>query len=364
MSAGEVASTGAPNARPQASPVVVAVDAEGGDNAPAAIVEGALVAASEGIRVVLTGRETVLRDLVAGKPGAGNVEIVHAPEVIGFHDEPARAVRDHPDSSLVVAARLVADGKAQALFSAGSSGALLAASLLTIKRMRGVQRPAIAVVLPAVPAPVVLLDAGANAEVRAEHLRQFALLGQAFAHEVLGVDKPTVGLLSIGEEESKGTPLVLEAHELLTTDSRIEFCGNVEGRDLLVHKADVVVTDGFTGNVALKTSEGAGKALMSMLKQAASSSARAKAGGLLMRPALHGVRAALDPEMYGGAHLLGMARPVVVGHGSTGATGAANAVRFAHRAASGDLLATIETQLAAPGAQTPAPDSVNAAEQA
>jgi phosphate acyltransferase len=347
--------TSSPPAAPRAeqgrlSAVVVAVDAEGGDNAPAAIVDGALTAAAEGIGVILTGRETVLRELIGDRSGAGNVEVVHAPEVIGFHDEPARAVRDHPDSSLVVAARLVAEGRAQALFSAGNSGAILAAGLLTIKRMRGIQRPAIAVVLPAVPSPVVLLDAGANAEVRAEHLRQFALLGQAFAREVLGVAKPTVGLLSIGEESSKGTPLVIEAHGLLAEDPRIEFYGNVEGRDLLVHKADVVVTDGFTGNVALKTSEGAGKALMMMLREAATSSARAKAGGLLLKPALAGVRAALDPEMYGGAHLLGMARPVVVGHGSTGSTGAANAVRFAARAAAGDLLAVIEAQLAAPAA--------------
>ena len=287
---------------------VVAVDAEGGDNAPAAIVEGVLVAASEGIRVILTGREAVLRELVAGRPGASSVEFVDAPEIIGFSEEPARAVRDHPQSSLVVAARLVAQGRAQAVFSAGNSGALLAAALLTIKRMRGIQRPAIAVVLPAVPSPVVLLDAGANAEVRPAHLLQFALMGQAFAREVLGVRRPSVGLLSIGEEANKGTPLVVEAHALLRDDPRVDFLGNVEGRDLLVHRADVVVTDGFTGNVALKTSEGAGKALITMLRDSALSSVRARAGGLLLKPALRGMRAALDPEMYGGAHLLGMAR--------------------------------------------------------
>jgi glycerol-3-phosphate acyltransferase PlsX len=326
--------------------VTVAVDAMGGDNAPQAVVAGALQAAAEGIGVLLVGRSAEVGGLLAGRAGSAGVEIVEASDVIGAGDEPVSSVKAHPDASMVVAARLVAEGRADAVFSAGNTGAFVAASLFTVRRMPGVKRPAICTVLPAVPRPVVLLDAGANAEVRPEHLRQFAHMGQAFAREVLGVARPTVALLSIGEEPGKGTQLVVEAHRLLAADGGLDFFGNVEGRDLLVHKADVVVTDGFTGNVALKTAEGAARALMGNLKTAVTSSARGRLGALLLRGDLRALRDRLDPEEYGGQHLLGMSRPVVIGHGSTGERGAANAVRYAARAASGGLLAAIERQLA------------------
>jgi glycerol-3-phosphate acyltransferase PlsX len=324
----------------------VAVDAMGGDNAPEAVVAGALQAASEGVGVLLVGRASLLADLIAGKREAASIEIVDAPDVIGAGDEPVSSVRAHPDASMVVAARLVAEGRADAAFSAGNTGAFVAASLLTVRRMRGVKRPAICAVLPAVPRPVVLLDVGANAEVRSEHLRQFAHMGRAFASEVLGVARPTVALLSIGEEPGKGTSLVVETHRLLAADPDLDFFGNVEGRDLLVHKADVVVTDGFTGNVALKTAEGAARALFVNLRGAAASSTPGRLGALLLRRDLRALRDRLDPEEYGGLHLLGMSRPVVIGHGSTGVRGAANAVRYAARAASGGMLAAIEHQLA------------------
>ncbi len=336
--------------------VTVAVDAMGGDNAPQAIVVGALEAAAEGTRVLLVGGTSQLERLVDGQAGAANVELVEAATVIGSGDEPVSSVRAHPDASMVVAARLVAEGRADAAFSAGNTGAFVAASLLTVHRMRGVKRPAICTVLPAVPRPVLLLDAGANAEVRPEHLRQFAHMGQAFAREVLGIEKPTVALLSIGEEPGKGTTLVIEAHRVLAEDPGLDFYGNVEGRDLLIHKADVVVTDGFTGNVALKTAEGAGRAMMSSLKESvAAAGVRGRIGALLLRQDLRGLRARLDPEEYGGQHLLGMSSPVVIGHGSSGARGAANAVRYAARAASGGLIAAIERQLAAasPAAEPP-----------
>jgi phosphate acyltransferase len=327
---------------PAAPAVIIAVDAEGGDNAPRAIVEGALRAASAQIHVLLVGRAARLRELVGGAPYA---EIVDAAEVIGSGDEPARAVRDKPQSSMMVAARLVAEGRADAFYSAGNTGACLAAGLLTVRRLKGVLRPAICVVLPSQPRPTVLLDAGANAEVQPAHLRQFAVLGRAFCREVLGVAEPTVGLLSIGEEPGKGRPQVVEAHGLLAADLGLAFYGNVEGRDLLNSTVDVVVTDGFTGNVALKASEGAAKAVLALLKQAVAQSARAKVGALLLKPDLVRIRAALDPEEYGAMHLLGMNRPMLIGHGSSGARGAENAVRYAARAVSGHLVEAIAARL-------------------
>ena len=322
--------------------VVIAVDAEGGDNAPQAIVEGALRAASAETNVLLVGRAERLRELVGD---AAHAEIVDAPDVIGSGDEPAHAVRDKPQSSLVTTARLVAEGRADAFYSAGNTGACLAAGLLTVRRLKGVLRPAICVVLPSQPRPTVLLDAGANAEVQPAHLRQFAVLGRAFCREVLGVAEPTVGLLSIGEEPGKGTPQVIEAHRLLSADLGPAFFGNVEGRDLLNSTVDVVVTDGFTGNVALKASEGAAKAVLGLLKQAVARSSRAKVGALLLKPDLVHIRAALDPEEYGAMHLLGMNRPMLIGHGSSGARGAENAVRYAARAVSGHLVEAIAARL-------------------
>jgi glycerol-3-phosphate acyltransferase PlsX len=324
----------------------VAVDAQGGDNAPQAIVEGALRVAGPSLRVVLVGRAGRLAELVAGAPG---FEIVDAPEVIGSGEEPGHAVRSKPHSSLVVAARLVAEGRADAFFSAGNTGACLAAGLVTVRRLKGLLRPAICVVLPGRPHPTVMLDAGANAEVQPAHLRQFATLGRAFCREVLGVTEPTVGLLSIGEEPGKGTPLVIEAHQLLASDLGSAFYGNVEGRDLLNGTVDVVVTDGFSGNVALKASEGTARAVMGLLKEAISGSARGKLGALLLRPHLLRVRTAVDPEEYGAMHLLGMNKPMLIGHGSSGARGVENALRYAARAVTSNLVESIAARLAEEG---------------
>jgi len=324
---------------PVRRPVVrVAVDAQGGDNAPAAIVQGALQAASADLEVLLVGRGAEIEPLVGG---ATHVRLVEAPDVIGGGEEPANAVRSKPDSSMVVATRLVAQGEADAVFSAGNTGAFLAAGLLSVRRLPGVLRPAICQVLPSLPRPTLLLDVGANAEVKPEHLRQFAHMGSAFASEVLGVREPVVGLLSIGEEPGKGTPQVVAAHALLAADAGLRFYGNVEGRDLLSSVVDVVVTDGFSGNVALKTAEGAARAVMGLVKQAVGTSWRAKLGGRLLKPDLLRVRAAVDPEEYGAAHLLGMRRPVLVGHGSSGARGVENAVRFAGLAVRSGLVEAI-----------------------
>ncbi len=270
-----------------------------------------------------------------------------AADRIGSGDEPVEAVRGRPQSSLVVAARLVADGRADAFVSMGNTGAALAAGLLHVHRIRGVLRPALCTLLPAVPLPVVFLDAGANAEVRPEALRQFAVLGQVFAQEMLGIERPSVGLLSIGEEPTKGTQLVIEAHRLMAADPQINFFGNVEGRDLTRHTVDVIVADGFSGNVALKVFEGTARTIVGEIRNAVLGSLRAKIGAAIISRDLKRIGEALDPEQYGGAYLLGLRRPMIVGHGSSHAEGVANAILTASRGVTSDLLPTIARRLGA-----------------
>jgi glycerol-3-phosphate acyltransferase PlsX len=243
-------------------------------------------------------------------------------------DKPREAVREKRDSSLFVACKLVGDARAEAVVSAGNTGAMLAAGLVEIRRLPGVLRPGIAVVIPTRRGPSVLIDSGANADARPEHLVQFAHMGAVFAHEVLGVAEPNVALLSIGEEPEKGNELTLAAHALLR-DSGLDFRGNVESRDLLRGAADVVVTDGFTGNVALKLLEGTIKTLLDTLRGELSSTTRGKVGGLLIRPAARGLRERLDPDTYGGAYLLGLRGLVVIAHGNSSRRAIANAVRYA-----------------------------------
>jgi glycerol-3-phosphate acyltransferase PlsX len=302
-------------------PVTVAVDALGGDHAPDAIVAGAADAASEAIRPVLYGP--------AGLDAQG-LELVPTEGVVEMDDKPAEAVRSKPESSLVRAVRAVAEGEADAVVSAGNTGAMLAASLLHVRRLPGVYRPGIAIVIPGRRGPTVLIDAGANADARPEHLLQFAHMGSVFAAEILDVPEPEVRLLSIGEEPEKGNQLTLEAHELLASSS-LRFGGNVEGRALLEGAGDVVVCDGFTGNVALKTLEGAIRSVLGALRREIEASPRGKLGGLLIRPASHGLRTRLDPETYGGGYLLGLRGLVVIAHGSSSRQAIANAVRLAAR---------------------------------
>jgi glycerol-3-phosphate acyltransferase PlsX len=323
--------------------VRVAVDAAGGDNAPEAVVEGALAVAAPSLTVVLVGDEARLRPLVAA---AAHVEIVHAGDVIASDDEPASAARHKTGSSMVVGAKMVAEGAADAFVGAGNTGAMLACALLYIRRQKGVQRPAICTIMPAAPTPIALLDVGANADVRPDHLRQFALMGQIFARELMGIERPRVGLLSIGEEPTKGSQLVLEAHKLIAADERIDFYGNVEGRDIMNRVVDVIVSDGFTGNVALKTIEGTARAIMRALRTAIDHSAVTKLGALALRGELLRLRAALDPEEYGGAFLVGMSAPVVIAHGSSGSRGIANAIRQGRRGVVTALLPTIAAELA------------------
>lgn len=307
----------------------------GGDHAPDEIVAGALRAHVEGIHILLAGPSERLEKLLAdaGTAPDSGLEVVDAQDVIAMDDhDPARAVRSRRNSSIGVACRLVSDGRADAVFSAGSTGAALAGAVLETGRIRGVARPAIALVLPFPNAPTVLVDAGANADVRPEHLVGFALLGSTFATVRLGVETPRVGLLSVGEEPGKGNELAKTAYPLLQ-EADVQFIGNVEGRDIPSERVDVVVTDGFTGNIALKLMEGTARAVASGVREAARSNPIAALGGLMLRPALGGLRSRMDPNETGGAILLGLRGVAVVAHGSSTPDGIANAIRLAQRSA-------------------------------
>jgi glycerol-3-phosphate acyltransferase PlsX len=295
----------------------------GGDNAPGEIIAGARRAQEEhGIPVVLVGRPEDLTDI-------GDLEVIEASEVIAMDAEPGASVRRMKDSSLVRAAEAVRDGRASAMVSAGNTGATMASALLRMGRISGVARPAIATLLPTPGStPTVLLDSGANAECSPEWLVQFGQMGAVFARDRLGIERPRVALLSIGEEPGKGSPLVKEAYAAMTEAEFLgaEFIGNVEGRDLLTDAVDVIVTDGFTGNVALKTAEGALKALMTALLTAMAGRPEALAAAEVLTPELDSLYREFHPDTYGGAMLLGVRGVCIISHGSTGATAMENAI--------------------------------------
>jgi glycerol-3-phosphate acyltransferase PlsX len=324
----------------------VAVDAMGGDRAPEEIVAGALEAVSDEVEPVLFGRRKEL------EPLAGGLEIVHADDVVAMDEKPSDAARDKRQSSMFAACRAVGEGSAGAVVSAGNTGAMLAAGLLEMRRLPDVHRPAIAVPLPAIGGTTVLIDAGANADARPEHLVQFAHMGAVFARELLGIDEPTVALLSIGEEPEKGNRLAREAHPLLA-ESGLRFQGNIESRELLSHVADVVVCDGFTGNMALKLMEGTIKTLLDALRAEIASTPRGKLGGILIRPAARRLRHRLDPDTYGGAYLLGLRGLAVIAHGSSSRTAVANAIRLGARGARADVVERVAARLAERVAATP-----------
>ena len=320
----------------------VAVDAMGGDKAPAEIVTGAIRARDElGVDVVLVGRPEELGD-------TAGLEVIAASEVIAMDADPARSVRTMKDSSLVRAAEAVRDGKACAMVSAGNTGATMASALLRMKRLAGVGRPAIATPIPCpgADAPTVLLDAGANAECTPEWLVQFAQMGAVYARHRYGIEAPRVGLLSIGEEPTKGTPLVKETHALLAAGDWADACGgtfvgNVEGRDVMSPDLDVVVTDGFTGNVVLKTLEGGMKALVKAILAAFDVSAETQAARDVLLPALLPLYGQLDPDNTGGAMLLGLTGPCIISHGSSSATAVVNAVKVATEMVDADLVGAV-----------------------
>jgi phosphate acyltransferase len=326
----------------------------GGDHAPGEIVAGAVAAAREDkIDVLLAGpREQLEKALAeAGAVADDGIEVVDAPDVIAMDDhDPARAVRTRKDASISVASRLVKEGRADAVFSAGSTGAALAGAVLHVGRIRGVARPAIAIVLPFDPSPTVLVDAGANADVRPEHLAGFGVLGSVFAKVRLGIENARVGLLNVGEEPGKGSELAQTAFPLLQA-ADLNFIGNVEGRDLPSDRVDVVVTDGFTGNVVLKTLEGFARFLMNELLKIFTATDEAKAASDVLMPGLLELALTLRPESHGGAHLLGVKGVCIIGHGSSNAEAVRAALRIASQTVEGGLVTEI-TQALGTGATT------------
>lgn len=327
------------------SQVVIALDAMGGEHMPQAAVEGAINAHLAGARVILVGDETVLKPELR-RLGGVDLDIVHASDVISM-DEHAADVRRRRDSSVMVGMRLVKEGRAHACVSMGHSGATMAAALLVLGRLEGLDRPAILANVPKTEGFVGLLDVGANADCRPAWLQQFALMGSAYVQHVWGVSNPKVGLMSIGEEPHKGNELTREAHVLLAATEGINFFGNVEGRDLFSGVVDVVVTDGFTGNVILKLAEGEARTLFGWVRDALQSDLRSKIGGLLAKPALKRIATRMDPAEYGAQPLLGVNGYAFIGHGSADARAVASAVRTARRAVQANAVQRMATALAA-----------------
>jgi glycerol-3-phosphate acyltransferase PlsX len=322
----------------------IALDAMGGDFAPQQTVLGAIDAVSRGVDVVLVGDEEPIRAELE-KAGGLDLPVVHAPEVIGMSEDPAAAIREKKRSSISVAAGLVRDGEAAGMVSAGSTGAAMAAAAIVIGRVAGVSRPAIATIFP-LGTPTVVLDAGANIDVKPEHLAQFAVMGSVIAQVYLDVDEPTVGLLNIGEEAGKGRDLEKATFRLMS-EQAIRFVGNVEGRDLGRGKADVIVTDGFTGNVLLKTAEGTARAVGRVIFEAlaADEDPDVQAASRVILPRLMSLRERFDPEAYGGAHLVGVKGTVVIAHGSSSRVAIANALAMAAEGAERGLVTRIEAGL-------------------
>jgi glycerol-3-phosphate acyltransferase PlsX len=327
--------------------VTVAVDAGGADLGPAEVAAGAARAAAAGTNVILFGPKREIGPVAAG------VEVVDAPVSIAKAADPAFAVRSTPEASIVQAARAVAEGRAQALVSGGSTGAALAAGLFNMRRDRGIYRPALALPVP-MPgaAPVLLLDVGANVTCRPEHLVQFAHMGSAFAQAVMGIDSPRVALLSNGEEPAKGTPELVTVHEQLAGDggTGLNFVGNIEGTQVTDGAADVVVMDGFTGNITLKLIEGVSGRTLRAIRDLAMSSPRAMLGGWLLGPAVRRLRDEIDPEGQGGAYMLGLRQLGVVAHGRFTRRGFARAIEVAARGVDEDVISATRAALKAAGA--------------
>jgi len=331
------------------SRITVAIDAMGGDRAPHEMVAGALLAVAElPVDALLVGAEPAIRDLLPDGEPPEHVEILATSDVIGMHDDPASSVRTRKDASMVRCAEAVHDGRAQAMVGAGNTGATMASALLRMGRIKGVARPAIAVPIP-VPGSgsQLLVDGGATVDCSPEWLVQFARMGREYSRVRYGVDAPTIGLLSNGEESSKGDALRKEAHPLLADVKG--FVGNVEGREFMTGRPDVIVTDGFTGNVALKTLEGAGKAIADLVFGVLSSTPEAKEAAKVLAPLLLDAAVVLDPDDTGGAMLLGVNGVCVISHGSSSARAIVNACRVAADAVAADVVTNIKEAIADAG---------------
>lgn len=326
----------------------------GGDYAPAVPVEGAVAAAREfGVEVLLVGPEQAVKDELAKHDTAGlTLPIVHADEVVTMEEHAAATVRQKPNSTIAVGMRLVKSGEAGAFVSAGHSGAVMAAALFGLGRLQGVERPAIGTVFPTVNGRCFVLDIGANADCKPEYLQQFAVMGSAFAELIMGISRPRIGILSNGEEETKGNALVLATHPLLR-ESGLNFVGNIEGKDIPQGMADVVVTDGFSGNVVVKLGEGVGSTLFELLRAELTSKLHYKLAAAVLKPAFRRVAKKLDYAEYGGANLLGVNGPVVIAHGRSNARAIMNALRVAKQSVEQDLVEAIRAGVAA----TTRPDS-------
>lgn len=321
----------------------IAVDAMGGDNAPKAIVEGVMLAKKDfpEIEFLLYGKENEIKKYMTDDK---NVTIIHTDEKINSDDEPVKAIRRKKTASMVLAAQAVKNGEADAIFSAGNTGALLAAGLFIVGRIKGIDRPGLMSTMPVIgkDAGFDMLDLGANADNKPEHLANYAVLGSFYAQKVRGINRPRVGLLNNGTEETKGSELTKKAFELLSQDPTIHFIGNVEARELLDGAADVVVTDGFTGNAVLKSIEGTALNLMALLKQSIlDSGAKGKLGALLLKDALRKVKNEMDYAKHGGAILFGLKAPVIKTHGATGPEAVAYTIKQIHTMLATDVVAQL-----------------------
>lgn len=316
----------------------------GGDFAPREIVKGSYLAAQEpGINIILVGLESQIKSELNKLGSAKNIRIENAPDIIKMEEHAARAVKSKPHSSISIAAQLVKENKANAMVSAGNTGAAMSAALLKIGRIKGVSRPAIAVVVPTLNKLVVLLDAGANVECKPHNIFQFAVMGKSYASKVLGVNKPTIGLLNIGKEHEKGSEFLQKSHKLL--ESIEGFVGNIEGNDIPEGKTDVVVCDGFIGNVVLKLMEGISSVFFSEVKRVVNASVSGKIGGFLITPSFKMIKNKLDSEEYGGAHLLGINGVCIIGHGNSNAKAFKNAIMVAKRAVLENIVSEIKKDI-------------------
>lgn len=326
--------------------IKIAVDSMGSDNSPISEVEGSVQAAKDyGVSVILVGKEPVLTPILREAGGNGlPIEIRNATQVITMEEPPAVALRRKKDSSMRIAAELVRDKTASGLVSAGNTGAVMAISKVVFGAVPGVDRPALAAILPTLAGHAVLLDVGANVSCKPQHLMQFAVMGHLFSKKIIGIDSPRVGLMSVGEEESKGNELTKEVHKGLKK-LHLNFIGNVEGRDIFNGRADVIVCDGFTGNVALKTSEGLIEAAVKLLKDELSRNLQVKLGALLSQKSFERLKKRLDYSEYGGALLLGLRGVTIICHGRSSSNAIKNAIRVAKEFAENQVNTKIETEL-------------------
>jgi phosphate acyltransferase len=326
--------------------IKIAVDAMGSDNSPQSEVEGAIQAArAYNVAVTLVGKEPILAPLVKAAGGTGlPIDIQNASQIVLMDEQPSVALRKKKDSSVRVAAELVRSGAASGLVSAGNTGAVMAISKIVVGVVPGVDRPALAAILPTLTGRALMLDVGANVECKPHHLVQFAVMGHLFSRKIMGVASPRVGLMSVGEEESKGNDLTKEVHRILK-QIKLNFIGNIEGRDIYSGKSDVIVTDGFTGNVALKTSEGLIEAMLKLLREELSTTLQAKLGALLSQRSFKHLKKRLDYAEYGGAPLLGLRGVCIICHGRSNATAIKNAIRVAKEFAENQVNAKLETEL-------------------